>query len=595
MSPSASAYANSDVAIISWKYPAKIPNCLGFCIQREDTSTHKLTTLPAWVGFKGQSNPDWKMKDTAIWPIQKYSWKDLTAPKNSSYIYHIIPMIGKPGALKPSTDKTLLVQTKPVAITPGSGPIKAWFNRGILSTQFIAHALPKSKTGKKGPSKTELLNHIVKPGDKLRTALAGDFISVVPSLLDRAMQEGGFCYLALYELTDPELLGKLKAAKKSIEMIVSNADGATTSTDSDGKKHSKKILDGENKKWRAQLKKAGVTIHDRFVPSGHIGHNKFVLYCDKDSKPTAVLTGSTNWTATALCAQSNNVILIEDADFAQAYSDYWDRLLQDTEKNDSKQGADLRKSDTKRFQSSDANPGVWFSPNTPKATKPAKGSVDIDNDPNQPADLKDMFDAIEAAEKSILFLEFQPGSPSVLDKILSVQQRKPSLFIRGAATDPNAIEDYNTALFHGDSALPDVYNVVAAAAIGDQFSYWESELLSAGHAIIHSKVVVVDPFTTNCKVFTGSHNHGYRASAFNDENLLCVKGEAQLAAAYAANVIDIYDHYRFRYMLLQDGKNGKGKNLAFQGLDVVDTWQDKYFGSVGTPPVPHMTVPHPQS
>src|SRR5258708_3652770 len=107
MKPFASAYANNDVAIISWKYDSKIPDCLGFCIQREDTATKKITTLPAWVGFEGETNPDWEMRDTKMWPIQKFNWKDLTAPKNSSYVYHIIPMVGSADALKPIADESL--------------------------------------------------------------------------------------------------------------------------------------------------------------------------------------------------------------------------------------------------------------------------------------------------------------------------------------------------------------------------------------------------------------------------------------------------------------------------------------------------------
>jgi len=107
-----------------------------------------------------------------------------------------------------------------------------------------------------------------------------------------------------------------------------------------------------------------VEVYDRMVPAQHIAHNKFVLLVDKDGKPTTVLTGSTNWTPNGLCAQSNNAIIIENDDLAQAYSDYWDRLLADTNDNDSKQGSTFRQSNQNRFPSNDANPGVWFSPNT---------------------------------------------------------------------------------------------------------------------------------------------------------------------------------------------------------------------------------------
>ena len=39
---------------------------------------------------------------------------------------------------------------------------------------------------------------------------------------------------------------------------------------------------------------------------------------------------------------------------------------------------------------------------------------------------------------------------------------------------------------------------------------WLKEILNAGFAIIHDKVVVIDPFSKNCVVITGSHNLGTR-------------------------------------------------------------------------------------
>jgi hypothetical protein len=37
-------------------------------------------------------------------------------------------------------------------------------------------------------------------------------------------------------------------------------------------------------------------------------------------------------------------------------------------------------------------------------------------------------------------------------------------------------------------------------------------LNQAGHAVIHDKIVMIDPFSDNCVVVTGSHNAGYEAS-----------------------------------------------------------------------------------
>ena len=52
------------------------------------------------------------------------------------------------------------------------------------------------------------------------------------------------------------------------------------------------------------------------LSSAHIGHNKFTVYVS-GGKAQAVLAGSTNWTVTGLCAQSNNSVLIEDGTVAR--------------------------------------------------------------------------------------------------------------------------------------------------------------------------------------------------------------------------------------------------------------------------------------
>jgi phosphatidylserine/phosphatidylglycerophosphate/cardiolipin synthase-like enzyme len=115
--------------------------------------------------------------------------------------------------------------------------------------------------------------------------------------------------------------------------------------------------------------------------------------------------------------------------------------------------------------------------------------------------------------------------------------------------------------------------VIAATEIKDQFAFWQKELLKlyGAHAIIHDKIVIVDPFSPHCTVITGSHNLGYRASYNNDENLTIIHGNSVLTRAYTAHVMDVYDHYRFRYLVQQHPQD------AFSGLDTDDKWQDKYF------------------
>jgi len=63
-------------------------------------------------------------------------------------------------------------------------------------------------------------------------------------------------------------------------------------------------------------------------------------------------------------------------------------------------------------------------------------------------------------------------------------------------------------------------------------------------AMVHSKVVLVDPLSANPVLLTGSHNLGPKASGTNDENLLIIRDAPALAAAYASNIMAIYNQYR---------------------------------------------------
>lgn len=537
----ADAFANNDVAFVAWQYAQRIPNCLGFAVYRTDFKTNKKVALPAWVGFQQQTNKDWKAQTTEIWPVQKFSWRDLTAARGSTYQYQIVPMVGEPGKLQPLLDSAL--QTNQITLTPAHGHYSAYFNRGILSTQSLAHKIPQGPQG--GPNYEVLEQHIAHPGDPLRNRLAGQLIEALKSFVARAKQEGGEVYCALYELNDPELLQALLDTK-DVHLVLSN-----TGPD-----------DGTNKESRQTLHDAGIDITDRMLKEGHIGHNKFVVYVDKHKKPQAVLTGSTNWTFTGLCGQANNCLIIESPELAADYLDYWNRLKAD----DSTQGADFRAANNEVHQvQMDGDIHLWFSPNTKMQTKSA-------HTPAEPLDMKELFELIGTAKQGILFLVFQPGAPSIMDKVLECQQNDLTLFVRGAATDIKAVQNYDVQLYHRAGEPPDT--VVAASGIKDQFSFWQKELLKASptaHAIIHDKIVVIDPFSANCAIVTGSHNLGYKASYGNDENLIIVRGNQSLATAYAVHIMDIYDHYRWRYVLQEKGKQ------AWSGLGTDDKWQDKYF------------------
>lgn len=95
--------------------------------------------------------------------------------------------------------------------------------------------------------------------------------------------------------------------------------------------------------------------------------------------------------------------------------------------------------------------------------------------------------------------------------------------------------------------------------------------------MIHDKILVVDPFGPDCVVVTGSHNLGYKASYSNDENLCIIRGNRKIAHAYTAHVLDIVNHYNWRYKLVKTKQQEKSLKKAFTDLDETDSWQTKYF------------------
>lgn len=152
-----------------------------------------------------------------------------------------------------------------------------------------------------------------------------------------------------------------------------------------------------------------------------------------------------------------------------------------------------------------------------------------------------------------------------------------SLYIHGVLNqDPSTATHQVVGLFHHGQQDDANFDVVLPAAITEQLGVWvkEMEKLPGTFAMVHSKVILVDPFGPKPIVMTGSHNLGPKASGSNDDNLVIVGGAPKLAAAYAVNIMGIYHQYRWRYWRSQNPSD------QWDGLQDNDTWQDPYFADV---------------
>jgi hypothetical protein len=547
-----------------------IPQCRGFTIKK--VSGGSTSYLHGFVGF---SDAD-KLDPAAPWkfPLQRYMWWDYGVKLGDKVEYTVIPVVGPDqNHLAMAPDKAS--QPSDIEITAQmSANVSAYFNKGIVAAQWVSRAL--AAIGKK-PNIQDVISD---PKNELRQALSGMLRPALLSQLAATLKEGGEIYAALYELNDPELIPALAAFGKKCHLILAN--GAFNSKKPD-----------ENADIRKTLK-SKVDLHDRLVSAGHFAHNKYVVFCGADGKPKSVLSGSTNWTKTGLCTQANNGIIVNDPALAQDFLDEWNLL----KAAGNSYPASLAKTNgkLKDFQIDGGKITQWFAP-TDKAE-----------------DLDFARTLISGAQRGALFLFFNPGKfvgedqPekwTLLQNVLNrhhqgAKDYNPALYIRGvvnqeiaglttevpsgskakaapkpakhAALDPSQPANPVT-LFSGGNTPPQrlSYDSMVPANIKDTFHEWQTEILGSG-VHVHSKVIVLDPFGEHPVVITGSHNLGYKASHANDDNMMVVENNPKLAAAYAANIIAIYQTYRWNAYVEAHRQDPH----VWHGLVDNDDWQTGY-------------------
>lgn len=118
------AFANNDIAVIAWTLDKKLGGCLGFAVYRLDVHAGTATPLLAMARFEATAGDAQETTEQA--PVQKFWWKDLYAARETLYRYKIVPMGGKPGALRPLDGIDPLL-TNAIALTPKRGSFEAYF------------------------------------------------------------------------------------------------------------------------------------------------------------------------------------------------------------------------------------------------------------------------------------------------------------------------------------------------------------------------------------------------------------------------------------------------------------------------------------
>ncbi|MBR0873554.1 hypothetical protein JQ633_24575 [Bradyrhizobium tropiciagri] len=539
------AFPTTDGIFVVWDVPAMIPDCLGFALYRQPKGK-SAKVVDTWVGFEDQAegHTDGEHRPSTEWPVQKTSWTDFLAPVDAPVRYGVVAVL-KDGATK----------VKPAAGAPSewtdyvsampSGPLKPWFNRGTISAQWLARAIG----GDPKPAQT-LDKAISTKGNKIRDFLTGQLGARLLALLAEAKASKHDVYLALYELNDPELIAALKALKGKAHVVLGNSTGKSDATAEDTETNA------------GVLKQAGVDIVRRKIAPSRYAHNKFAVFCDGAQKPKVVWTGSTNWTRTGLCTQNNNGLEITDDNIAAAFHEHWTMIHAD---GDTSPKALAVAGDKEwPFSIGQSKVSIWFTPTT------------------KSGDLAEATKLIEDAEHGAVCLMLNPGNNGLLGPFLQKAQDK-NLYVRGVLNNFPAqgkdspkdqlqllTSDGQQQVFTGKQ----IVDVIRPAGIDKTADWWQREIKNTGKFMIavHSKVIVLDPAGKNPVVMTGSHNFSDRASTKNDDNLVIIRGDSQLALTYAARIVSIYGQYRWQaWRNTTEGQEDKG-------LKRNDDWLSKRIG-----------------
>jgi phosphatidylserine/phosphatidylglycerophosphate/cardiolipin synthase-like enzyme len=520
------AFANADDVLIAWQPDTWSDDWAGFQLERRNDTTQQVTVVVNRIPPTAGQGP---VQATGVAstqsPIRRCIWTDHNAVATDSVSYRVTAMKDAGNGTFAADAASASEWTEPL-VTSGDagGGLEAYFNRGTLMSQVVSRFVQGDVTPK---SLRQFLTNLEQPGFAARQYLAGEARHEILHFLREADRRNSEIHAAIYEINDRELVEALKPFGNRGHVLIGNG--------------------GATRDWVApELTAAGLEIKHRDL--SHHGksspsvHNKFVVESDA-AGAGRVLTGSTNWTTSGLCTQLNNVLIIEDKAIAGRYREQWDKLVAAGDD----MPASLKTSNT--TPTTDSNITLYFA-----AT-------------DHEAEFTPVLDLIAKATEGILFLMFTPGQSPLLKALLDRVQKN-DIYVRGVVS--NVTTSKNGGVigsvggqvvksgapaqeFHHDVELPSGVSESGHPSWAEtEFSVSE---IKGAHlmAIVHSKTIVIDPFSDDCAVITGSHNFSDSASAKNDENLVIIRGNRKLAQAYALHINGVYDHYSWRAFLGSGG------------------------------------------
>jgi phosphatidylserine/phosphatidylglycerophosphate/cardiolipin synthase-like enzyme len=527
---SAHAIAGTYVVLLGFNAtPAKRKGLLGFAIQRTDLQEKEQYWLKGFRTFQetDPNPPPGSLVSTLEHPIQGFLWGDYTAKPDRDYIYKIVPVYGKPKALKPGPALEVAVRTESV----DKGRHAVYFNRGVAGSQAYARKFRNQRPD-------------LVPDRKAYEWLSRGLEEAMIGFIALAKDESYELRAAVYEFSWPPVLNAFHSAAErcgGLKIIYDARPGTghpvTTS-----------------EKCIAEAKLGPWMIPRTSNPS-YIAHNKFIILL-KDKKPVQVWTGSTNITEGGIFGQSNVGHIIRDKKIAQQYLEYWDRLAQDPD------AKELRAANVEATPDPEAFPpegvaSVIFSPRTTlnalswyaEGMKKAKNTVCF----TAAFGVNKALAAILTEDCGLLRYVLLETPGSTYADIVKNRQNQVTI-----------------GSFLGDEVL---YRWLKESLVKNQ----RNVDLNTHVKYIHTKYLLIDPLSDSPVVVTGSANFSDASTKNNDENMLVISGDTRVADIYLGEFMRIFDHFRFREIANRYAAASDSEEHQAAYLTSGDSWTNDYY------------------
>ena len=525
------AIAGNDAVFLGLDLTAEARDgCLGFAVHRTDHTEHEGHWLAGFKTFESVvPEPDPRVVyRTLDHPLQTFYWGDYSAKPAHDYGYRVVPRYGAPATLedRPGVEATVEISTS----DPGEGTHGIYFNRGFAASQAYTLQFGKSPD-KLSPAKRKAA---------LKWLSRGLFEAILAYIGQAKNRRLRAARAAVYEFTQPDVLAAFRTAHEDgadVQIVYHALDDETGNANRDA------------------IAAAGLP--DAILKArthASIAHNKFiVLLPQARGRPRRrCRSGPARRTSRegGIFGHSNVGHEVRDPDVAARYLEFWSDLLGDPEQ------APLRD------WVSDESP---FDPDAPAAPASRRSSVRDTGSRRSGATRRGSAPRCVSAHITGPF-----GLNTLFEEQLTSYTGDALHYVLLDRVDNNQV---------AWSASHRVFVSVGSEGGPDELSRWAQEHLTGFNAhvpYLHTKILLLDPTSADPTVITGSANFSPDSTSSNDENMLVIPADLDVADVYLTEYARIFNHFYARFWASELGKHDHDPQ-THSYLDETPAWQAPYF------------------